>query len=364
MGFVIGAIMVLVVLAASTFAVWRWLNSSGGNSPALRAAGPTYRTTSPTWAASATHSAPGSEGGSMFDLETETERIRREMDAQMPALLRQMEADAAALIPEMEAEAARLHAETIREEQTDDWLKDEPSAAVRWHEQDAENLPQRHERPSWMKPEDWDYRVTRYREQGRTERVIAETSAYLEQRGPRRQRTRTEGEQRRVIWREDYVPKEDEARYLTREADGLPTLRLADAGDRLGIWSPLDGGALINPKGAGLRQRLGLCTSYARGSKHNAHAYRAADLTYGRWVELKREPDNPHDGNAVAICAQDTGARVGYVGRGRAASVARRMDAGEDMAGVTIWGPGRGEDDRSTLVLIGSRADLAAMLDG
>jgi hypothetical protein len=38
------------------------------------------------------------------------------------------------------------------------------------------------------------------------------------------------------------------------------------------------------------------------------------------------------------------------------------MDAGEDMAGVTIWGPGRGSDDRSALVLIGSRADLEAML--
>ena len=49
-------------------------------------------------------------------------------------------------------------------------------------------------------------------------------------------------EPRRVVWREDYVGKEDEGRYLSRRADGLPNLYLAGAGDRLAIWSPVDGG--------------------------------------------------------------------------------------------------------------------------
>ena len=31
-------------------------------------------------------------------------------------------------------------------------------------------------------------------------------------------------EPRRVVWREDYVPKEEEGRYLTRKAGGLPNL--------------------------------------------------------------------------------------------------------------------------------------------
>lgn len=164
-----------------------------------------------------------------------------------------------------------------------------------------------------------------------------------------------------VVHRSDYVPKDEEARYLTRDAAGLPTLRLVDAGDRLVIWSPLDGGALLNPKGPGLRS-LGLCTSYARGSAHHAAVYRTADLQKGRWIDLRREPENAHDRNAVAMHLPGSTARLGYVGRGRARVVARRMDAGEDMAGVTIWGPDRGDDDRSTLVLIGSRADLRAMM--
>jgi hypothetical protein len=39
------------------------------------------------------------------------------------------------------------------------------------------------------------------------------------------------------------------------------------------------------------------------------------------------------------------------------------MDAGEDMAAVSMRGSGAGRDDDSTFVLVGSRADLTAMLD-
>jgi hypothetical protein len=106
-----------------------------------------------------------------------------------------------------------------------------------------------------------------------------------------------------------YLPKEDETRYVTRDADGLPTLRLVDAGDRLAIWSPVDGGALINPKGPGLRL-LGLVTPYAWGSDYHAAAYRAADLSKGRPVELRPEPDNPHGRHAVAMHAP--GARAPF----------------------------------------------------
>lgn len=53
----------------------------------------------------------------------------------------------------------------------------------------------------------------------------------------------------------------------------------------------------------------------------------------------------------------------GHVQKGRAAAVARRIDAGEDMAAVSMRGPGRGRDDDTAFVLIGSRADLTEMLN-
>ncbi len=305
-------------------------------------------------------------GTSLFDVEAETQRLLREADAAVPNLMRQVEGDAAGLMPEIEAEAARFHADLRREMRSNDERGPEPRVPLGLHDHDRDNLPRREGHPSWMSPEDWERRVARYREQGRTEQEIAETSAYLEERGPRQPRTRAEGiarsEEIGIVTRDVFVPKDEEARYLARDEDGLPTVRLVDAGDRLAIWSPLEGGALINPKGPGLRQSLGLCTSYARGADHYATAYRNADLRQGRWIDLQREPENPHDRNAVAMCAPGSLAPIGYVSRGRAPAVARRMDKGEDMAGVTIWGPSRGRDDRSTLVLIGSRTDLAAML--
>lgn len=40
------------------------------------------------------------------------------------------------------------------------------------------------------------------------------------------------------------------------------------------------------------------------------------------------------------------------------------MDAGEDMAAVSLRGPGPGKDGEAALLFVGSRKDLAAMLGG
>ena len=217
-------------------------------------------------------------------------------------MLREVEAEAARLMPQIEAEATKIHTDAMREA--------ERVASEPWPDDDDE-------------PD-------------------------LAPHG--------------IVSRRDFVPKEDEARYLTRDDDGVPTLRLVDAGDRLAIWSPVEGGALINPKGPGLRS-LDLCASYARGSDHYRSAYRAVDLRKGQWIDLNREPENPHDKNAVAMCAPGSRVPFAYVQKGRAPAVARRMDAGEDLAALSMRGPRKGRDDDTTFVLIGSRADLKAMLD-
>jgi hypothetical protein len=164
-----------------------------------------------------------------------------------------------------------------------------------------------------------------------------------------------------MVLRSDYVPKDDEARYMTRDAAGLPDLWLVEAGDRLAVWSPLDGGVLLNPKGPGLR-RLGLVTTRVRGTDHHGAAFRDADLRPGKPVALVREPANEYDPNAVAL--REPGKRVpfGYVQRGRAPAVARRMDAGETLTAVSMRGPGPGQTDGVTSVLIASDSDLRHML--
>jgi hypothetical protein len=64
------------------------------------------------------------------------------------------------------------------------------------------------------------------------------------------------------------------------------------------------------------------------------------------------------------MCGPGSRAVFGYVQKGRAPALARRIDVGEDIAGVSMRGPGRGRYDDTTFVLTGSRGDLAAMHDG
>lgn len=161
--------------------------------------------------------------------------------------------------------------------------------------------------------------------------------------------------------RSDYLPKDFEAGHVIRDAEGLPMLRLVDAGDRLAFMLPGVGGALVNPKGPGLRA-LGLVTTYARGATHHAPTFRTADLRKGRPVELHQEPDNPHDRNAIALHAPGARKPFAYVQRGRVASLVKRLDAGEALGGVCLWGPGPGRDDDTAFLVIGSLHDLLALV--
>lgn len=77
---------------------------------------------------------------------------------------------------------------------------------------------------------------------------------------------------------------------------------------------------------------------------------------------MRREPDNQYDRNAVALYAPRAREPLGYVQRGRAPAIARRMDAGEDMAAVSLRGPGPSRDDATAFLLVGSAADLEALL--
>lgn len=162
-----------------------------------------------------------------------------------------------------------------------------------------------------------------------------------------------------VIWRSDYVPKEDDVRYVSRGPDGLPIMRLVDAGDRLAIWSPYEGGGLINPRSPTLRA-LGLIVATVRGGLHRP-ASRDADLRRGRPVELRAEPDHPHGSHAVAVLAPGRSAPVGYVQRGRSRAVFERLMAGEALGAVCLRGSASGREDWAPHILIGAEADLEAM---
>lgn len=162
-----------------------------------------------------------------------------------------------------------------------------------------------------------------------------------------------------VVWRSDYVPKDEDSPYVKRGPDGLPVMRLVDAGDRLVIWSPVNDGGLINPRSPTLRT-LGLIVATVRGGPYRA-ASKDADLRKGRPVELRAEPDNPHGRHAVAVLAPGRSAALGYVQRGRSRAVFDRLQEGEGLGAICLRGSAPGREDWAAHILIGADTDLEAM---
>lgn len=233
-------------------------------------------------------------------LQAETDRVLAEVEAAMPWVLSQVELEAAQIREQTARELARVQWELAQDDDEDDGDDDEEPL-----------------------------------------RPIAASSRSADFTMPSRGR----------IWREDYVPADQEARYVRRGPDGRPALYLVDAGDRLAVWSPEDGGVLINPRGPGLR-KIGLYSTSARGQRYaSASAARGAVRTPGAIIRLRRDPTNEHDPHAVQMLG--TRGRFAWVQRGRTPAVARHMDAGEDFAAVCL---------REGLFLVGARADLEHML--
>lgn len=148
-----------------------------------------------------------------------------------------------------------------------------------------------------------------------------------------------------MVVRDDYVPKELDPPLLVPDQMGLPQLRLALVWDRLVLVSTLVPDALINPKSPHLKG-LGLYVSYAHGSSYHERAFDHADHRPGAAVELRREPDNEYSPYSVQMRAPSACEQFGYVQRGKVRAIARLIDDGVDMAGVTL---------REGFVLLGPR---------
>jgi hypothetical protein len=71
------------------------------------------------------------------------------------------------------------------------------------------------------------------------------------------------------------------------------------------------------------------------GGRHNADALAAEDVGPGRPLELRRDPENPHDPSAIAVHAAG-GGQVGWVPREVAADLAPEIDAGAPWSAVVL----------------------------
>ena len=82
---------------------------------------------------------------------------------------------------------------------------------------------------------------------------------------------------------------------------------------------------------------LGLRVAGVAGAgAHHAEALATDAVAPGGALELRRDPDNPHDPNAIQVHPAGGGDQVGWVPRELAAELAPELDAGRPWAAVVL----------------------------
>ena len=107
-----------------------------------------------------------------------------------------------------------------------------------------------------------------------------------------------------IVWLSGYVLVGEDGRYLARDAPELHA--------------------------RGLR-----VASVAGAARHHAAALESASVAPGSALELRRDPANEHDRNAIAVRAAG-GEQVGWVPRELAAELAPQLDAGERWSALSL----------------------------
>lgn len=80
-----------------------------------------------------------------------------------------------------------------------------------------------------------------------------------------------------------------------------------------------------------------IVASVAGAARHHAEALADEEaVAPGRALTLRRDPDNTHDPNAIAVHPDGGGAQLGWVPREVAEDVARDLDQGRPWAAIAL----------------------------
>ena len=91
----------------------------------------------------------------------------------------------------------------------------------------------------------------------------------------------------------------------------------------------------------------------AGAGRHHAEALTSEAVALGQPLELRRDPENPHDANAIAVHAPGGGDQVGWVPREIAADLAPDLDARRPWAALVLREQRRSpRDPRSGLTML------------
>jgi HIRAN domain len=74
----------------------------------------------------------------------------------------------------------------------------------------------------------------------------------------------------------------------------------------------------------------------AGAARHHGEALASSELAPGSVLELRRDPGNEHDPNAIAVRAPGDGGQVGWVPRELAEEIAPELDSGRPWSAVVL----------------------------
>ena len=131
----------------------------------------------------------------------------------------------------------------------------------------------------------------------------------------------------------NYLPRERWDELLVTDGQGLPTLYLQMHTGELRLTEPTTG-KLVRVGNDHLR-RMGIWTVDLGGVGVHKTAVREGLLQPGSPMSLVREPQNEHDGDAIAVHAA-AGRPVGYVNKRTAAGLSRLLDTGTRLDAISI----------------------------
>lgn len=134
-------------------------------------------------------------------------------------------------------------------------------------------------------------------------------------------------------YRAAYISAADAKAQLVAGPDGLPPLILATSNNGLDLALP--DGKLIDYNTLALRH-FQIFAFRVVGMGYYEDPERPFKFRNGQRVAVKREADNEHDPNAVAITTGRAATKIGYVNKQRAKWVADMLDKGGELDGIVI----------------------------
>ena len=149
-----------------------------------------------------------------------------------------------------------------------------------------------------------------------------------------------------------------EAEAVQIDESGHPNLHLVAVNGQLALAVP--NGRLVDRK-ANSAYRHDVFLIGVRGTSYYEAANLSTETSAGTQLGLRRDPDNEHDKNAIAVVDQGTGEQLGWVNKLNAKRLAKRLDSGEELVVLSLCGSPIGKNG-DTLVVLVTRPDILTHL--